>query len=180
MRLTETTVERELIFSGRVFSVSKDKILLPDGRGAFREWVGHTGGVGVLAVMDDGTVPLVRQYRYGAGKITLEIPAGKLESGELPESCGRRELAEECGLTAVKFEPLGAILPAPAYCSEVTYLFLAQGLAKTEGRLDEDEFLEIEYMPFEKAAEMAARGEIDDAKTVAALMRRWYLCQKKY
>ena len=179
MDFTERKIDGRGIFSGRVFDITLDKIKLPNGKDATREKIHHRGGVGVLAVLEDGTVPLVRQFRYGAGKETIEIPAGKLEAGEDPESCGRRELIEECGLEAAELVPLGSILPTPAYCSEKIYLFLARGLTKTEWHLDEDEFLEVVYMPFEKAVEMAVSGEIDDAKTTAALLRRWALCQKK-
>lgn len=169
--MTEKTLNSDLIFTGKVFTITVDNVLLPDGRTAVRECVHHGGGVCVLALTEDGTVPMVRQFRYGAGIELLEIPAGKLEKGEGPEECGRRELAEECGFLAETFVSLGKVYPTPAYCGEVIHMFLAQGLSKTNTNLDEDEFLTVEHVSFDKLFEMCQGGEIDDAKTVAAVFR---------
>lgn len=180
MRLFEETQESDIVFRGRVFTVSTDKILLPNGKSGTREKIHHTGGVCVLALREDGRVPFVRQFRYGAGRVLLELPAGKLEAGEEPEACGRRELIEECGLAAEVFQPLGTVVPTPAYCAEVIHIFLARGLTGADGHLDEDEFLEMEYIPFNEAVDMAARGDIEDAKTVAALFRGYFLCRNQF
>lgn len=169
--MTEKTLKSECVFTGRVFTVSVDAVLLPDGCESIRERVHHNGGVCVLALTEDGTVPLVRQFRYGAGIELLEIPAGKLERDENPEECGRRELAEECGLIAETFVSLGRVYPTPAYCGEVIHMFFAQGLSKTDTNLDEDEFLTVEYMPFNELYDKCLAGEIEDAKTVAAVFR---------
>jgi len=167
----EKTLKKNNIFSGRVFEITVDDVLLSNGRTVEREKVHHNGGVCVLALLEDGTVPLVRQYRYGVGIDSLEIPAGKLEKGEDPEACGRRELAEECGFLAESFISLGKIYPTPAYCSEVIYLFLAKGLSRTQTRLDENEILSVEYVPSERLVDMCRGGEINDAKTIAAVFR---------
>ncbi|MCL2080984.1 MAG: NUDIX hydrolase [Oscillospiraceae bacterium] len=172
--MTERTVGGGEVFSGRVFGVTVEDVLLPDGRTARKEIVRHSGGVCVLALLEDGPeplVPLVRQYRYGAAAETLEIPAGRLEAGEDPEECGRRELAEECGLLAESFVPLGTIYPTPAYCDEVIHIFLARGLSRTEACLDDDEFLSVEYVTLERLAELCRDGGINDAKTVVAAVR---------
>jgi ADP-ribose pyrophosphatase len=167
----EKTLNSNKIFSGYVFDITVDDVLLSNGRTVERERVHHSGGVGVLALLEDGTVPMVRQYRYGAGVETLEIPAGKLEKGEDPEECGRRELTEECGFAAEELISLGKLYPTPAYCSEVLYLFLAKGLSAADMCLDENEILSVEFVPFERLVEMCRSGEIDDAKTVAAVFR---------
>lgn len=169
--MTEKTLKSECVFTGRVFTVSVDAVLLPDGRESIRERIHHNGGVCVLALTEDGTVPMVRQFRYGAGIELLEIPAGKLEKGENPEECGRRELAEECGLIAETFVSLGKVYPTPAYCGEVIHMFLAQGLSKTDTKLDEDEFLIVEHLSFDELFDKCICGEIEDAKTVAAVFR---------
>ncbi|MCL1819196.1 MAG: NUDIX hydrolase [Oscillospiraceae bacterium] len=159
------------IYKGRVFTITVDTVELPDGRSAEREIVHHNGGVCVLALTEDGNVPLVRQFRHGADKEMLELPAGKLELGESPEACGRRELAEECGLNADSFVSLGRIYPTPAYCGEIIHIFLAKGLTETEKNPDEDEFLSVEYVSLNKLRGMCRSGEIEDAKTVAAVFR---------
>lgn len=167
----EKRLKSSSIFNGKVFDITVDEVLLPDGRTANRELVHHNGGVCVLALLEDGTVPLVRQFRYGACREMLEIPAGKLEKGESPEECGRRELGEECGFLAESFISLGMIYPTPAYCGEIIHMFMARGLSQTDTHLDEDEFLSVEYVPFERLVKMCRNGEIDDAKTIAAVFR---------
>ena len=171
LELYEKRLDSETIFMGRVFNIKRDAVLLPDGREGVRELVEHNGGAAVIALTDDMTVPMVRQYRYGVGLITLEIPAGKIDGGEEPLACAVRELREECGHTAENVEPLGTIIPTGAYCSEVVHLFLARGLSRVPRSPDADEFLETEYVRFADALEMAADGRVSDAKTIAALFR---------
>ncbi|MCL2083857.1 MAG: NUDIX hydrolase [Oscillospiraceae bacterium] len=169
MKLYEERIGSEVIYEGKVFNVRRDAVLLPDGRETVREIVEHSGGAAVLALTDDMRVPMVRQYRHGARRVLLEIPAGKIERGEQPLICGVRELREECGYTAESVEPLGTIIPTGAYCREVIYLFLARGLSPAESAPDDEEFLEVEHVAFADALDMAADGRITDAKTVAAL-----------
>ena len=171
MDFTERRLSGETIFSGHVFSVELDRVTLPDGREAPREVVRHPGGVGVLAIDGDGIVILVRQYRYASGKTLLEIPAGKLEPGEDPQSAGLRELAEETGYRASRVSSLGKIIPTGAYNSELIYLYRAEGLTPGETNPDDGEFVEVVRMPLAEAVKMALSGEIEDAKTVVALLK---------
>lgn len=167
----ERRIASETLFTGRVFSVEVDSIMLPDGSAAEREVVRHPGGVGVLAEDGFGRVLLVRQYRYAAGRVVLEIPAGKLEENESPADCGRRELAEETGYRCGTFISLGVALPTPGYCSETIHLFLAGELTAGEASPDDGEFVEPVWVTFEEAERMAASGRISDGKTLAALYR---------
>ena len=179
MELYEKRVSSETIFTGRVFNIKRDTVLLPDGREATRELAEHNGGAAVIALTDGMAVPMVRQYRYGAGRVTLEIPAGKIDGGEEPLACAVRELREECGHTARDIEPLGVIIPTGAYCSERIHLFLARGLSDVPRAPDPDEFLETEYIKFGDALDMAADGRISDAKTIAALFRAARILQRE-
>jgi len=171
MNITEKTLDTNLIYKGKVFDVYKDIAELQNGNKADREVVKHSGGVCVLALTDSDEVVMVKQFRYAYGDSCLEIPAGKLEPGEDPLECGKRELLEETGYTAKKFELLGKLLPTPAYCTEVIHMYLARGLEKGESNLDEDEFLESFKLPFDKVVDMIFHDEIIDAKTQLAVLK---------
>jgi ADP-ribose pyrophosphatase len=167
----ETQLSSERVYEGRVFSVRRDGVRLRDGSQAPREVVEHGGGVGVVAVDGAGNVVLVSQFRYAAGRQLLEIPAGKLEPGEDPAACGRRELREETGRTCSDYRPLGRVFPTPAYDTEVIHLYLAQGLTEAGAQdLDAGEFVEPVILPFAEAVRKILNGEIQDAKTVAGLL----------
>lgn len=166
----EKPVSTERIYDGKILAVRRDLVELENGSQAVREVVEHSGGVGVLA-LDDGKVLMVRQFRYGIGRESLEIPAGKRERGEDPAACGFRELEEETGYVAGDFRPFGFIDPTPAYCSEVIWLFLAKNLRPTKQQLDPDELLSIERIPFQEAVRLCLNGGITDAKTVAAVLK---------
>lgn len=167
----EKILTSEKVYSGKIINLRRDTVRLQNGAEAGREVVEHSGGVGVLALDENGCVLMVRQYRHGTGKISLEIPAGKLNPGEDPGQCGARELEEETGFAPVGLTPFGSLDPTPAYCSEKIYLYLAKELKKGRQGLDEDEFLSAERVPFEKAAEMCLSGEITDAKTLVAVLK---------
>lgn len=169
--LNETTLGSELIYDGKIIRVEKDAVLLEDGTQAVREVVRHPGGVCVLALTEKEEVLFVRQFRYPYKEVTLEIPAGKLEYGENPEECGRRELLEECGCTPDSFTLLGKLYPTPAYNTEIIRIFLAKGLHFGAQSLDRDEFLDVERIPFEEALEMVLRDEIPDSKTQIAILK---------
>jgi ADP-ribose pyrophosphatase len=171
MKLTEKTISSETIFEGRVVHLVRDIVQLENGKEAVREVVKHPGGVCILALTDENSVVLVRQYRYAHKTVQLEIPAGKLEHGEDPRECGIRELKEETGYEADSFEFFAKMIPTAAYVGEVIHIYLARGLKKTGQALDEDEFLEVVEIPFEKAVKMALDGEIPDAKTQLALFK---------
>lgn len=159
------------IFRGRTIHVDVDRVRLPNGREMDMELVHHRGAAAVVPLLDDGTVLLVRQYRYATGGWLLEIPAGKLDAGESPETCAGRETEEETGYRPGKLRPLGWIWTTPGFADEKIWLFLATELELTAQVLGDDEVLSLERMPLETAVEMAFRGEIHDCKTAVALMR---------
>jgi len=171
MNLSELTISSEKIYGGRIISLYKDEVELPNGNRAYREVVAHNGGVCVCALTDGGEIFLVKQYRYPHKKAILEVPAGKLEKGENPLDCGKRELLEETGHTAEEYVFLGEMLPTPAYCGEVIHIYMARGLTFTAQKLDEDEFLEVVKIPLDKAVEMVMSGEITDGKTQIAVLK---------
>lgn len=171
MHLKERKISSEMIYDGRILKVTKDTVRLENGDEALREVVHHPGGSCVVPLTEDGEVLMVRQFRYPHGSETLEIPAGKLEYGEDPMECGKRELLEEVGATADNIYPLGSLFPTPAYDKEVIYMYLAQGLHFSEQKLDEDEFLDVEKVPLQDAVKMVMRDKIPDAKTQIALLK---------
>ncbi len=171
MGFYEKTLKSDIIYEGRIMRVRNDTVELQNGQTAYREVVDHTGGVGVIAVRDDGTVPMVRQFRYPFMAETLEIPAGKLERGEDPLECAVRELSEETGCSAVRFISLGTLLPSPGYCAETLYIYLALDIKPGKAHLDEDEFLDVEYYPLQRLHDMTMSGELTDAKTALAVLK---------
>lgn len=169
--LTEKKLSRENKFDGRILRVHVDQVLLPNGRTAVREVADHVACVGILALDDRNNVLAVTQYRYVFEKPLLEIPAGKLEEGEDPMAGALRELKEETGAVPREFLPMGRILPSPGCFGEVLYLFLARGLHMEESHPDDDEFLIQDRIPFEEMVHRVMNGEIEDAKTVAAVLK---------
>ncbi|MDW7658849.1 MAG: NUDIX hydrolase [Bacillota bacterium] len=157
-------------FSGRVFNVEVHAVTLPDGASSRREIVRHNGGACVLALDSRRCVTMVRQYRKAFDCDLLEIPAGKLETGEDPLDCARRELSEETGLTAARFYLLTTFYPSPGYSSEILHVYLATGLTPGQAHLDKGEFLSCQSYPLNALLKMVDRGEIRDAKTVIALL----------
>lgn len=176
-KLIEKQKSSELIYDGKVLHLYKDDIILPDGSEGMREYCKHNGGVCVLPLTDEGEVICVRQYRYAHGKVTIEIPAGKLEAGERDDlrAAALRELREETGAECKELIYLGEMYPSPALLSEVIYMYFARGLSFGDQDLDEDEFLECERIPFDRMIEMIEKGEILDAKTQIAALRVWKL-----
>jgi ADP-ribose pyrophosphatase len=168
--LNEITQQTERVFAGRVFQVEVQTVRLTDGRPARREIVRHGGGAGVVAIDEQQRVCLVRQYRKPMEAALLEIPAGKLEPGEEPAACAKRELAEETGLLASRIDWLAEIYPTPGYSSEVLSIYLATGLIQGDSRLDDGEHLNCLTIPLAEALVMIDRGEIRDAKTLVGLL----------
>ncbi|MBQ4097938.1 MAG: NUDIX hydrolase [Clostridia bacterium] len=169
MRFKEKTVKSEVIYKGRIITVKKDDIVLPNGNSAIREVVHHSGGSAILCEMD-GKILMVKQFRYPYAEELWEIPAGKLNEGESPELTAIRELEEEGGIKAKRVEKLFEIYPTPAYNDEIIRIYQAFDLEKTQKHLDEDEFLTSEWIEKEKLKDMIYSGEIKDAKTVIALL----------
>jgi len=176
--LPEKLRSRE-IFRGRAVRLDVDTVRLPGGAEIELEMIHHPGAAAVVPLLDDGRVLLVRQVRYATGGWLLEIPAGKLDPGEGPESCALRETEEETGFRPAHLEPLGWIWTTPGFTDEKIWLYLATGLQPTRQALQEDEVLSVQTMEFDTAVEKAARGEIDDAKTVCALLRADHLRRRR-
>ena len=178
MHLREDTIKSELMFDGKVVKLYKDEARLEDGSIVSRELIKHPGGVCVVPLDDEGNVYMVRQFRYPFQTQLIEIPAGKLEYGEDHRQCGLRELKEEAGAECRRFTYLGKLYPTVAYDSEVIHMYLAQDLSFGEQKLDDDEFLDVFKVPFDKAIEMVMNGEILDSKTQIALLKAKLLLEK--
>ncbi|MDR0885894.1 MAG: NUDIX hydrolase [Clostridiales Family XIII bacterium] len=170
----EKTISSELIFDGAIIRVRKDTVEAREGKTAYREVVEHNGGVVVIAVTEDGDVPIVRQYRQAAGKVMLELPAGKLEriNGEIEDrkEAAIRELKEETGYEATDIRWLTSHYATPGYCTEILTIYLATGLTKGEVSFDEHEALEPELIKLDTLYDMAIKGELDDAKTIVGVL----------
>lgn len=171
MNLSEKPLSADYKYRGRIINLRVDTAELPNGATATREVVEHPGGVCVAALTEDGCLLFVRQFRYPYQSVLLELPAGKLDPGEDPLEAGKRELREETGAKASRYESLGTLYPSPGYCGEIIHLYAASGLTFGETAPDEDEFLEVEKIPLEEAARMVLEGEIPDAKTQAAVLK---------
>ena len=170
MELNETVIGSEEIFKGRIVHLRVDTVRLPDGKESKREIVAHHGAVCLVAVKEDKTILLVRQFRLAAGGVLLEIPAGTLEEGEEPLACAARELEEETGFRAAQIVPLFYAYLAPGYSTELIHAFLATGLTTTQTHFDEDENLELIALPVAEIERRLLAGEFQDAKTIAALL----------
>lgn len=157
------------IYRGRALTLNEERVTFPDGQQEVLEIIRHPGGAGTLALDDAGRVCLIRQYRYAAGGWLWEIPAGRLEQDEDPQTCAQRELAEEAGLIATHWQSLATLLPSPGICDERIYLFLARGLSATPTAHEFGEYIEIHWRPLDDALAQVCAGEIIDAKTVIAL-----------
>jgi ADP-ribose pyrophosphatase len=168
MRFEEKKVSSTLIYKGKIITVERDEVLLPNGRQATREVVRHTGGSGIVCEKD-GKILLVKQFRYPFNRELLEIPAGKLNEGEDPATSAIRELEEEGGIIAGRVVKLFDVYPTPAYDDEIIRIYQAFDLSESEVHLDEDEFLTSVWMEKDKLKDMIKNGEIKDAKTIIAL-----------
>lgn len=169
--LIEEKIGSEDIFDGHLLHVKRDTVKLPNGGEATREWISHPGASAVIPVLDDGQVILVKQYRYPIGRVTLEIPAGKLDApDEDPLLCATRELSEETGYKAENITKLTTIATTVGFSNEYIHLYAATGLTAGKQHTDEDEFINVVKMPLAKAVELVNNGEIYDAKSVTAIL----------
>ncbi len=170
--LKETFVSREEIFDGYIVHLVRDTVSLPNGVSATREVALHHGAVCVVPVTDEGEIIMERQFRYPFDKVIWEIPAGKLDKDEFDHlEAAKRELREETGYTAEKYTFIGEYYPSPAILSENIHMYIATGLKKGDQELDEDEFLEVIKLPFDKVVDMILSGEITDGKTQTAVLK---------
>lgn len=168
--LLEKTLSSKYMYRGRIVNVRQDKVRMPSGNTALREVVEHPGAVAVLAVTEENEAVLVRQFRQPAKEILLEVPAGKLDSGEEPLQCAKRELAEETGLRGESWHSLGWFYLSPGYSDEKIFLYLAGKLSTAPlAQADEEENIEIKKIPLNSISAMISAGEITDAKTVIAV-----------
>ncbi len=168
--LVESKVDSEVVFDGKLLHVRRDTVRLADGTLATREYVVHPGAALVVPVLPDGRLVVERQYRYPLDRVMIEFPAGKLDPGETPLDTARRELREETGYLAASWERLGQVHPIVSYSTETIEFFVARGLTHVGARLDAGEFLDIESMSVATMQAAIDRGEITDAKTVAAFL----------
>lgn len=171
MVFEEKTVSSKEIYKGRIITVKVEEVEMPDGKLASREIVKHPDGVGVVALTDDNKIIMVKQYRKPLDESIYEIPAGKMDNGEEHKICGIRELEEETGYKAEKFEYLGFIYPSPGFTDEVTHIYLATGLYQGQAHLDPDEFLDTVKIPLDEVVERIMNNEISDAKTVVGVLK---------
>ena len=169
MEFEEKTAAKNVVYNGKIINLRKDDVILPNGKPALREVIEHSGGSSILAEKD-GKILLVRQFRYPYKEVIWEIPAGKINAGETPEETAVRELEEECGYKAEKVERLFEVYPSPAYTNEVIRIYRADGLMKSQTRLDEDEFLSAVWVEKNEIKKMIDNGEIKDGKTLIALL----------
>lgn len=168
--LVEVQESSELVYDGRFLKVRRDMVRLPNDHVVSREYVVHPGAVVVLPLLDDGRVLLERQFRYPIGQVMTEFPAGKLDPGEDPLACAKRELFEETGYTAREWATAGALHLAIAYSTEIIHIFFARGLEAGDRKLDEDEFLDVRSADLAELLQASRDGGVTDAKTLTCML----------
>ena len=168
--LAERPLTEDVAWTGRIFNVDRLRVELPDGRVAIRDVVRHPGAVAIVALTEDGRICLVRQYRTALGRVTVEIPAGKLAPGEDPLECAGRELLEETGMSAEKIAFLTTIATSDGFCDELIHIYMATGLEFSRSDPDADEFINVDLVPLEELVDAVLDGRIEDAKTVVGAL----------
>src|SRR5699024_3281222 len=164
------------IYNGRLLHVFSDEVRLPNSSTTTREWIKHRGAAAVLPVFNDGSVMLIKQFRYPVGQTLHEVPAGKIDDGENPEQAAVRELKEETGLLCDNIHYLAPFYPTIGYSSEIIHLFCAWNLTETDQRVDDEEFLKLNRTPFHKTIEMVYSGDITDGKSMINILlaQHWW------
>jgi ADP-ribose pyrophosphatase len=162
---------KEVIRQGRVFDVTVENVSLPNGACIDMTIIRHPGAAAIVPLTEDHKILMLKQYRHAIGHYWWEIPAGTLQSQEEPIACAQRELAEETGYTARVWDSLGAVTPVPGYSDERIHLFLARDLSQTRQHLDFDEIIEVHPVPLDDVVSMILKGDIEDAKSIAAIFR---------
>ena len=162
----ERVQTEDTVWQGRIFDISRLQVQLPDGRTALRDVVRHPGAVAIVALTDDGRICLVRQYRAALGRVTVEVPAGKLDPGEDPLECAHRELLEETGMRAGRMAFLTTIATGVGFCDELIHIYMATGLTFASSEPDADEFINVDLVPLPELIDAVLDGRIEDAKTV--------------
>tara|TARA_B100000959_G_scaffold83641_1_gene89086 strand:- start:178 stop:714 length:537 start_codon:yes stop_codon:yes gene_type:complete len=169
-KLKETQLSTEQIYKGTLLDVRRDEITLPNGKTSAREYIKHPGAACIIPVLPDGNIALIKQYRYPVQSEMIELPAGKLDPGEKPEVCAKRELEEEIGYSAGKLTFICNIHPAIGFASEKMWIYLAEDLVKTVENTDHDEFLVLMPTHLDDAIKMVWDGKITDVKTIIGLL----------
>lgn len=168
--LHEIPRTEDTMWQGRIFDVNRLNVELPDGRMAQRDVVRHPGAVAIVALTDDGRICLVRQYRTALGRVTVEIPAGKLDPGEDPLECANRELLEETGMRAERMAFLTTIATGVGFCDELIHMYMATGLSFAASDPDADEFINVDLVPLDELIDAVLDGRIEDCKTVTGAL----------
>ena len=169
-QLEEKPLSEDLAWSGRIFNINRLQVELPDGRNAVRDVVRHPGAVAIVALTEDGRICLVRQYRTALGRVTVEIPAGKLDPGEDPLEAASRELVEETGMQAEKIAFLTTIASSDGFCDELIHIYMATGLSFSKSSPDADEFINVDLVDLRELIDAVLDGRIEDAKTVVGAL----------
>ncbi len=178
LELQETTISSEHVFDGTLLQVYVDDVKLPDGSHSTRDWIKHPGASAVVPVFQDGSIMLLKQYRYPPRKLFLEVPAGKIDAGETPKTTALRELEEESGLSCKNMEKVGSLFPAIGYADEEIFVYVGWGLSQSDKQTDDDEFLINHKLHFSDALKMIESGEIKDGKTICALTQTYFWWKK--
>lgn len=168
--LHEEVLSSEIAWKGKIFDVERMQVRLPNGRTSVRDIVRHHGAVAIVALTETGKIALVRQYRASLGRVTVEIPAGKLEPGEDSLACARRELKEETGFVPGRIAYLTTIASSCGFSDELIHIYLATQLDFEGAQPDEDEFLNVDLVPVNELVDAVLDGKIEDAKTVVGAL----------
>ncbi len=170
---TAKVLSSRTVYKGKVFEVTHDEMIEPNGVHALRDVVRHSGSVVILAVDDSRSEPrvlLIRQYRYSAGDYLWELPAGRIDEGEAPLAAGKRELMEETGYIASKWKQALFFYPSPGFLNETMTVYLAENLKPGNARPEEDEVISKRLFLLSSAVNMVMRGKIQDGKTIAGVL----------
>lgn len=168
--LIEKVVTSERIYDGRVISLRKDVIELPNHRTTTREIVEHPGAAAIVPLLEGNKILMIRQYRHATKEILMEIPAGTMQKDEKPEECASRELTEETGCHAKKLKKIMSCYLAPGYSSEVIHIYLAIGISRLEQKPEADENIQVLTITLDEAEQKIKAGEIRDAKTIIGIL----------
>jgi ADP-ribose pyrophosphatase len=169
--MTVSVSKCELLRHGRVFDITVEQVAFTNGFQLEMEIIRHPGAAAIVPVDENGNVIMLKQYRHAVGRHIWEIPAGTLDDGEEPLACARRELIEETGFCAESWEYLGAVTPVPSYSDEKIDLFFARNLSPATQKLEQDEIIQVQKLPLQKIVRMVLDGRIEDAKTIAGIMK---------
>lgn len=170
VELEEKPLTEDVMWTGRIFNVNRLRVQLPNGQKALRDIVRHPGAVAIVALTDDGRICLVRQYRTSLARVTVEIPAGKLDPGEDPLVCAKRELLEETGMEAEQMAFLTTIATSDGFTDELIHIYMATGLRFAESCPDADEFINVDLVPLSELIDAVLDGRIEDCKTVTGAL----------